>query len=85
MGDPVVVTGKWTLTSPKGFSNSDGLLVFSVLENVTTGVAGTPAPTPEGAAAPAPGGAPAMPAGDQGTAAAPGGGRVAWMQCDAIA
>lgn len=28
LGDEVIVKGKWSLKSPKGFSNSDGLLVW---------------------------------------------------------
>jgi hypothetical protein len=39
VGDQVVVSGKWALQSPKGFRNSDGLLIFSALE-----VAGAAAP-----------------------------------------
>jgi hypothetical protein len=36
VGDQVAVNGKWALTSPKGFRNSDGLLVFATMENLTT-------------------------------------------------
>jgi hypothetical protein len=46
VGDQVMVSGTWALTSPKGFRNSDGLLVFGTMENVSTGVAGTPPPAP---------------------------------------
>jgi len=42
VGDEVVVTGKWSMTSPKGFANSDGLLVYERMENLTN-----PAPPPE--------------------------------------
>lgn len=41
IGDQVVVTGKWALTSPKGFRNSDGLLVFAAMENLSTPAAPT--------------------------------------------
>lgn len=37
VGDEVVVTGKWELKSPRGFSDSDGLLVFESIENKTSG------------------------------------------------
>jgi S-formylglutathione hydrolase FrmB len=33
VGDPVTVTGKFALTSPKGFRNSDGLVVFASMTN----------------------------------------------------
>jgi hypothetical protein len=36
IGDQVIVSGKWGLTSPKGFRNSDGLLTYSALENLST-------------------------------------------------
>jgi hypothetical protein len=36
VGDEVVATGSWDLTSPKQFSNSDGLLVYKSLQNLTT-------------------------------------------------
>ena len=35
VGDQVVVTGKWSKTSPKGFANSDGLLVYESMENLS--------------------------------------------------
>jgi len=35
VGDQVVVTGKWSRTSPKGFANSDGLLVYESMENLS--------------------------------------------------
>lgn len=50
LGDQVIVSGNWALTSPKGFRNSDGLLVFGTLENASTGQVGT---APPGGAAPA--------------------------------
>ena len=34
VGDPVVVTGTWTLRSPHNETNSDGLLVFEALDHV---------------------------------------------------
>jgi hypothetical protein len=37
VGQEVVATGRWELTSPRGFSDSDGLLVFESLENKATG------------------------------------------------
>ncbi len=54
LGDQIIVSGNWALTSPKGFRNSDGLLVFGSMENVSTGVAGTPVPGAAPAAPPAP-------------------------------
>lgn len=42
VGDEVLVTGKWQLRSPKGFQNSDGLLTYASMENLTA-----PAPPPE--------------------------------------
>lgn len=53
LGDQVVVTGMWELTSPLGFKNSNGLLIFKAMENLTTpsappeGAAATPTPPPE--------------------------------------
>jgi len=35
-GDEVIVTGTWALRSPKGFRNSDGLLVYGSMQNLTT-------------------------------------------------
>lgn len=35
LGDEVVVTGTWNQTSPKGFANSDGLLVYQSMSNIT--------------------------------------------------
>lgn len=35
VGDEVVVTGTWTLKSEGGFRNSDGLLAFQSLENLS--------------------------------------------------
>jgi hypothetical protein len=35
VGDQVVVTGRWALTSPKGFRNSDGLLIYSAMDNLS--------------------------------------------------
>lgn len=34
VGDEVVVTGTWDLKSPRGFRDSDGLLVFASLKNL---------------------------------------------------
>lgn len=39
VGDEVVVTGTWALKSPKGFRNSDGLLVYGAMENLSAPVA----------------------------------------------
>ncbi|MCP4446709.1 MAG: hypothetical protein GY811_15385 [Myxococcales bacterium] len=36
VGDEVRITGQWTLDSPKGFHNSDGLMVYGGMENMTT-------------------------------------------------
>lgn len=35
LGDEVIVSGTWDLTSPRQFSNSDGLLVYKRLENLS--------------------------------------------------
>jgi hypothetical protein len=35
LGDEVIVTGTWDQKSPKGFFNSDGLLVYKEMENLT--------------------------------------------------
>jgi len=61
VGSQAVVEGKWATRSPKGFVNSDGLLVFAGMA-----VEGVPQPppapapgAPPGGAAPAPGAPPA--------------------------
>ena len=36
LGDEVVVKGTWDNRSPHGFANSDGLLVFKEMQNLTT-------------------------------------------------
>lgn len=41
VGDEVVVTGQWTLKSPRGFQNSDGLLVYGSMENLSAPAAPT--------------------------------------------
>jgi tetratricopeptide (TPR) repeat protein len=53
VGDELEVTGTWTLTSPHSERNSDGLLVYASLQNLTQGWASpgftvhrTPAPPP---------------------------------------
>lgn len=40
VGDEVIVGGIWALKSPKGFRNSEGLLVYGSMENLTTPVEG---------------------------------------------
>ena len=35
VGDQVVITGSWKLASPHGDRNSDGLLVYKMMKNVT--------------------------------------------------
>ena len=35
VGDEVLVTGKWSLKSDKGFHNSDGLLTYGSMENLS--------------------------------------------------
>ncbi|HVK73209.1 MAG TPA: hypothetical protein VM734_07795 [Kofleriaceae bacterium] len=35
VGDEVVVTGQWSIASPHGESNTDGLLVYTSMKNVT--------------------------------------------------
>lgn len=39
VGDEVLVSGTWDRESPKGFANSDGLLVYKDLKNLTAGEA----------------------------------------------
>ncbi len=41
LGDEIVVSGMWELSSPRGFKNSNGLVVYKSLQNLTT-----PAPAP---------------------------------------
>jgi hypothetical protein len=36
IGDEVVVTGKWTLVSMKGFRHSDGLVEYKAMQNLST-------------------------------------------------
>lgn len=36
VGDEVVVTGMWELKSPKGFQNSDGLLIYGSMVNLSS-------------------------------------------------
>jgi hypothetical protein len=46
-GDEVVVTGRWATNAPKGQSNTNGLLVYKSMKNITQGVetaAATPPP-----------------------------------------
>ena len=40
--DEVIITGQWVMVSPKRFRDSDGLLVFGSLQNLTTPAAPTP-------------------------------------------
>jgi hypothetical protein len=40
--DQIVASGMWELSSPRGFKNSDGLLVYSTLENLTNPAAPAP-------------------------------------------
>ena len=47
VGDEVVVTGTWATSSPHGEGNTDGLLVYKSMKNVTQNV-DTPAATPMG-------------------------------------
>jgi hypothetical protein len=44
VGDEVVVTGSWALRSPRGFRDSDGLLVFESMQNLSSGETGEEAP-----------------------------------------
>jgi hypothetical protein len=43
VGDEVVVTGDWRLSSPHGEKNSDGLLIYKTLNNATQSWQGPPA------------------------------------------
>ncbi len=45
VGDEVVVTGMWDMKSPKGFQNSEGLLTYGSMENLTQPAAVEPEPT----------------------------------------
>ena len=36
VGDEVIITGNWATRSPRGFRDSDGLLVFESLKNLST-------------------------------------------------
>ncbi len=38
LDEEVIVTGSWKQRSPKGFFNSDGLLIYKEMENLTTPV-----------------------------------------------
>lgn len=38
VGDEVMVTGQWALRSPKGFHNSEGLLTYGSMENLSNPV-----------------------------------------------
>jgi hypothetical protein len=37
VGDEVIVTGGWETQSPDGFTNSDGLLIYKDLQNLSSG------------------------------------------------
>lgn len=52
LGDEVLVTGKWALSSPKGESNTDGLLIYTSMKNITQNV-DTPAAVDPNALPPA--------------------------------
>jgi len=52
LADEVVVTGTWKLSSPHGERNSDGLLVYKTMKNVTQS---WEEPQPKAGAAPGPG------------------------------
>lgn len=60
VGDEVVITGKWSLSSPHGDRNSEGLLVYKKMKNVTKNW-DAPEPPPE----------PAAPAGGDGAKLSP--------------
>jgi hypothetical protein len=47
VGDEVVVTGKWATTSPHGEGNTEGLLIYSSMNNITQNV-NTPAAAADG-------------------------------------
>lgn len=46
VGDEVVVTGQWVISSPHGETNTDGLLVFKSVKNITKNYE-TPPPNPD--------------------------------------
>jgi hypothetical protein len=52
LGDEVVVTGQWKLTSPHGERNSDGLLIYKSVKNITQS---WEEPQPKPGAGPGPG------------------------------
>lgn len=56
LGDEVIVTGEWKVTSPHGEKNSDGLLVYKTMKNITQNWT---EPSPKPGAAPGPDDAPA--------------------------
>lgn len=56
LGEEVIVTGTWDQTSPKGFFNSDGLLTYKSMENLSQGTV-----SPGGQPAEVEGGAPPSP------------------------
>ncbi len=58
LGDEVIVTGDWKQSSPHGERNSDGLLVYKTLKNVTQS---WEEPQPKPGATPGPGESPATP------------------------
>ena len=73
VGDEVIVTGDWKLSSPHGEKNSEGLLIYKSMKNVTQNwESPPPVPGAEGATPP-PGGAAAKPIpGMEGAPVAPG-------------
>ncbi len=42
LGDEVIVTGEWKLRSPQNFANSEGLLVYESMQNLTQPAPETP-------------------------------------------
>jgi hypothetical protein len=59
VGDHVELTGTWKLSSPHGDRNSDGLLVYKKMKNVTKNWTSPEPPPDPNAGAPDKGGAPA--------------------------
>jgi hypothetical protein len=61
VGDQVEITGTWKMSSPHSERNSDGLLVYKKMKNVTQGWESPPPPEADPKAAGTPAGAPAKP------------------------
>jgi hypothetical protein len=61
VGDQVEITGTWKMSSPHSERNSDGLLVYKKMKNITQTWESPPPPEPDPKAAGTPAGGPAKP------------------------